>query len=195
MLFSDWNLVLNGEHIRITPIVMDDVENYTKLMLGTTEISGEPILLTNHVKSYVAGEADDELHAIRLKDAQEMIGWITMQHDPKGRPDIGISLAKEYQNLGYGSEAFMLFCNRLHDDYGLTRIYIRIHDSNYQSLAASRKLGAVLDKSVPDEDLRKFFEELYEKFYSDEPKEEYMKGKVPNILYFHIDLPCKIQKR
>ena len=51
----------------------------------------------------------DETHAIRLTDQEDFIGWITLQKNIDGQPDVGISLIADQQNKGYGPEAVMLF--------------------------------------------------------------------------------------
>ena len=178
MLYKDWDVILERKRIRITPIQLEDEPAYGRLllgdlydrtvsMLGKTSTGIEEIL--NHTESA-------ETHAIRLND-ETFIGWITLQKDPDGNPDIGISLIQKYRNQGIGPEAVALFVNRLNELYGIDRVYARITEHNIQSQKAFEKLGAVLDRREPDYRMKKVVDEL--------PGEQ----PIHDLYYYHIDLP------
>jgi len=179
MLYKDWDVILTGERIRITPMRMEDEPAYGRLllgdlydktvgMLGTATTGIEEIL--NHTESA-------ETHAIRLINDDSFIGWITLQKDPEGKPDIGISLVQEHQNQGIGPEAIALFVNRLNSTYRMDRVYVRITEHNIQSQKAFAKLGAVLDKREPDYRMKKIADKL--------PGEQ----PIHELFSYHIDLP------
>ena len=190
MLFKDWDLVLLGEHIRITPMQSDDEEPYARLMFGDMyeryeQICGE--IPPSGIKKILSHEAEDETHALRLLSDERFIGWITLQKDHEGRPDIGISIIPECQNRGLGPEAIVLFANHLYDDWGIEKVYAHISEYNQQSQKAFIKVGAVFDKAEPNYQMKEIAERL--------PDGELKKVSVSNILYYHIDLPTKLQSR
>ncbi len=127
----------------------------------------------------------DETHALRLVGDDALIGWITLQKDMEGRPDIGISLVKEHQNHGIGPEAVTLFANRLHSVYGLDRVHVRISALNPQCQKAFLKIGAVLDKAEPDYRLKKILDAFPEDARPNDPP--------PDMLFFHINLPINFK--
>ena len=131
--------------------------------------------------NYLYCRADDEMHAIRLLNNPALIGWITLQKDYEGRPDLGIKLFPEFQNQGYGPEAVALFANHLHYQHGLPLIYVRIYESNAQSQRAFSKLGAVLDYIAPDPVMA----ELYASIHPDNP----VQANAPLLRFYHLNLP------
>ncbi len=187
MLYQDWEIELTGDQIRITPMRLDDDEAYGRLMLGDSlyesslrHMDGQSPTSMEKILSHKG----DETHAIRLIDQEDFIGWITLQKNIDGQPDIGISLIADQQNKGYGPEAVMLFVNYLHNEYGLERIAVHISEKDLQSQYAFGKLGVEFDKEVPDERF----------IFSDQPLSEQEMDSLPKVLYFHIPLPVeKIQ--
>ena len=192
MLYKDWDIELIGEHIRIMPIKEQDEEQYGKLLLGKLydqmkELNEQPSTGFGNILDHTEKQ---ETHAIRLLEDDAFIGWIALQTNDEDQMDIGISLIPEEQNKGYGPEAVMLFANRLHKDYGLNEIYVRIEENNLQSQSAFAKLGAVLDKKMPDKTVVALREKIIE-LTGKEPEDP-----APQILYFHIPLPIQyIQTR
>ena len=177
-LYNDYDLVLSTPRIRLTPLLPTDTEPYARLMLGdiydlykeTTGTAPSAGLEEPH---------EDELHALRLPDDDAFIGWITLQKDEYGRPDIGVHLVPEQQNRGLGPEAVRLFVNHLHETYGLEKVYLRIHESNIQSQKAMSKLGVVKDGEVPDQRIVTLIEKL----------PDYDWKEPGMIYYYHLDLP------
>lgn len=137
------------------------------------------------IDKVLSHESKDEIHALRLPDDDAFIGWIVLQRDEEERPDIGIHLIPEQQNRGLGPEAIRLFANHLHDEYGLDRVYARVHESNLQSQRAMEKAGAVLDKEAPNPIIVAMQEKLPEEQRSDPGK----------LRYYHIDLPASTDQR
>ena len=178
MLYKDSDCVLISPRIRITPLLPSDTEPYARLMLGNIydlykEVTGEA------PSAGLDEPHDDEIHALRLPDDDAFIGWITLQKDEAGRPDIGIHLVPEQQGKGLGPESIRLFVNHLHTVYGLEKVYLRIHESNLQSQKAAAKLGAAKDGEVPDQRIMVLREKL--------PGYDW---KEPGKLYcYHLDLP------
>ena len=182
LLYKDFGIVLYGLHIRITPMLGSDAESYARLMFGDmydsfTQRLGKPP--ATGLPKILSHEANDETHAIRLTDDPAFIGWITLQRDEDDRPDIGISMIETQRNKGYGPEAIKLFTNHLWHEYGLSMVYFRVHETNVQSQRAMKKVGAILDKTLPD------------------PREVALLERMPvelrtipmNLLYYHLDLP------
>ena len=131
------------------------------------------------IDKVIAHESSDEIHALRLPHDSTFIGWIALQRDEEGRPDIGIHIIPEYQGQGLGPEAIRLLANHLHDEYGLDRVFARVHESNQQSQRAMEKTGAVLDKEVPNPIIVAMQEKLPEEQRSDPGK----------LRYYNLDLP------
>ena len=182
MLYKDWDVIIYGTRIRITPMTMEDEPEFGRLMLGDlydrmVEDLGSVATGINGIINHTEKE---ETHAIRLLDDESFIGWITLQRDPEGRPDIGISLLEKYRNQGIGPDTVRLFANRLYKEYGIERVFIRISELNLQSQRAFAKLGAVLDKREPDYRMKRIVDQL--------PEEQY--EKVNDLLFYHIKLPC-----
>ena len=182
MLYKDFDIVLIGAHIRITPMIPSDEEPYARLMFGSmydgfTERLGHPP--ETGLPKILAHEASDETHAIRPLSSDAFIGWIALQRDEEGRPDIGISLVPQYQNKGCGPEAIRLYSNYLHQAYGLDTVYLRVHETNHQSQRAMEKMGAVLDKTIPDPKEVAILEKLKDK----------LSYPPMNVHYYHLDLP------
>jgi len=177
-LYKDNDLVLTSPRIRITPLHPSDTEPYTRLMFGdiydlyveTTGKAPSSGLEKNH---------GDEIHALRLPDDDAFIGWISLQKDEEGRPDIGIHLIPEQQNKGLGPEAIRLFVNYLNRTHGLKTIYIHVHKTNFQSQKAMSKLGAVKDGEEPDSTMTALIEKL----------PDYDWKKPGMIFCYHLDLP------
>ena len=182
MLYKDFDIVLIGAHIRITPMLPSDEEPYARLIFGPmydgfTERLGHPP--ETGLPKILVHEASDETHAIRPLDSDRFIGWITLQSDEEDRPDIGISLVAQYRNKGYGPEAIKLYANYLHQTYGLDTVYLRVHETNHQSQRAMVKLGAILDKTIPDPKEVAILEKLKDK----------LSYPPMNVHYYHLDLP------
>ena len=187
MIYQDWDLELEGPNIRITPMYEEDGEAYGRLLFGNAYNSfaqqlGEDRLPTG-LKDILAHTSPDETHAIRLKEDDRLIGWITLQKNKNNDPDIGISLSEEQQNKGYGPEAVMLLCNRLHEEYGLKQIYVRISKKNMQSRNAFAKVGAVPDEEILNEQFARLLEE--------NPKHQISEGFIPITCCYHIPLPIR----
>ena len=126
MLYEDWDILLTGTRVRITPIEKRDKEAYGRLMFGKfydhfAEVLNDGAI--TEIEETLEHRADDETHAVRLIGDDQFIGWITLQKDAEGRPDIGISLKPEFQNKGIGPEAVRLFINRLYAVYGIQTVY------------------------------------------------------------------------
>ncbi len=156
MIYQDWDLELTGEHIRINAMTEKDSETYGRLLLGNQlydayqEHCGKGELPTGF-REVLDHTAEDEMHAIRFLSDDKLIGWITLQKNCDGEPDIGISLAESARNKGYGPEAVQLLGNYLHNAYGLRQLTARISAKNLQSQNAFAKIGAVLDRETPFE--------------------------------------------
>ena len=172
MLYKDFDLTIESPRIRITPLTPSDTESYARLLYGDLydtyiKLMGKAPEVDLNEDSCAdvdlntnAHTPQDEIHALRLHDDDAFIGWITLQQDDKGRPDIGVSLIPSQQNKGFGPDAVRLFVNRLHEDYGLEKVYLRIKEGNLQSQRAAEKLGAVKFDSVPDPTIMALLEEL-----------------------------------
>ena len=184
LLYQDWDVQLTGRRIRITPMEKRDDEAYGRLMFGkqyerfAEALKGQSI---TGIEKILEHKTVDETHAIRMIGDDQFIGWITLQKDMDGRPDIGISLKSDFQNNGIGPEAVRLFVNRLYSDYGIQTIYVRITEKNLQSQRAFAKLGAILDKTEPIYDLTSFVKDL--------PADNPVKQNVPILRFYHINLP------
>ena len=130
-LFTDWDVDLIGKRITITPMQVADRDAYGSTLLGHlyqmmkdrgVEPDTEFDDILSHKTAYITS-------AIRLSENNVFIGYITLQRDEANRPDLGMSLLEPYRGHGYGPEAITLYCNHLHDAYGLSRIYVRVSDS------------------------------------------------------------------
>ena len=187
MLFKDWDVTLTGKRVRITPMRMEDEPAYGKMLLGPVYEQSIEVLgnADTGIEKIIDHTEQDETHALRLVDDDALIGWITLQRDMEGRPDIGISLVKEHQNHGIGPEAVTLFANRLHSVYGLDRVHVRISALNPQCQKAFLKIGAVLDKAEPDYRLKKILDAFPEDARPNDPP--------PDMLFFHINLPINFK--
>ena len=178
MLYKDFDLTLASDRIRITPLLSSDTEPYTRLMFG--EIYDLYAAATGKAPSSgLEKENSDEIHALRLPDNDTFIGWVTLQRDEEGRPDIGVHLVPERQNQGLGPEAVRLFVNHLHKTYGLEKVFLQIHESNLQSQKAMGKLGVVKDGEAPDPVMTTLRIQL----------SDYDWKKPGLVYYYHLDLP------
>ncbi len=185
MLYKDWDIELTGRRIRITPMRITDEVPYSHLLLGDLydimiETQGK---VTTGIEDILNHTEDAETHAIRTADNDSFIGWICLQKDGEGRPDIGISLIEDYRNQGIGPEAISLYSYYLYSVYKIDRVYARISELNTQSIRAFTKLGAILDKKETDYRMKKIVDEL--------PEEMRDNKYIHDILYFHIDLPIR----
>lgn len=180
-LYKDFDLTLTSDRIRITPLRPSDMEPYTRLMFG--DIYDLYVEATGKAPSSgLEKEHGDEIHALRLPDDEAFIGWISLQRDDEGRPDIGIHLIPEQQNKGLGPEAIQLFVNYLNKAHGLKTVYIHVHETNFQSQKAVGKLGAVKDGEAPDSTMTGLREQL--------PGYDW---KEPGMIYcYHLDLPVEV---
>ena len=183
MLYQDWDITLIGSKLRITPFTADDAEPYGRLMFGEryerfAALAGKEAFSLTGIEAILAHTANDEHHALRPPDGDTFIGWITLQKDEEGRPDIGISLIPPYQNRGFGLEAIRLFANRLHSVYGLEKVYVRISEGNPQSQKAFAKVGAVLNNLAPNSAFVELAEKLPDGVID-----------IPNLGYYYIPLP------
>ncbi len=181
MLYQDWDIELSGERIRITPMQRQDDEAYVRLMFGDlydtflkSERSAE-----NEIRDILNHTESEETHALRPIGSDAFIGWIALQRDHERCPDIGIHIQPEYQNKGLGPEAVTLFANRLRECYDLSRVYVRIFESNLQSQRAFSKLGAILDYTEPHPGIAELYRQVPGCTQED----------VPLVHYYHIDLP------
>lgn len=186
MLFKDWDDIIVGKRIRITPLQETDKENYERLLFGSLYDEYQKSschAMSSGFMNILEHTAEDETHAIRFLTDDKFIGWIALQHNNEGQPDIGISLIPEVQNKGYGPEAVMLFANNLYQKYALKQISVRIEGNNKQSQNAFAKVGAAFDKEVIDHQ----YSLLSSKNISDDD------GTEPQyfIRCYHIPLPIK----
>ncbi len=157
MIFQDRDLELKGENILINAFTDKDRESYSRILLGPlydslTQLTGEEKSSSGFM-AVICRTAENETHAIRLLPDHRIIGWITLQKNKSGEPDIGISLLPEQQNKGYGPEAIRLYGNYLHEKYGLMQLIARTSSVNFQCRHALVKTGAILEKEIPDERL------------------------------------------
>ena len=188
MLYQDWDLELTGKRIRITPMRAEDAEAYGRLMFGRmydqfAEACGGPP--PTGLEDILAHTASDETHALRLPDDDAFIGWITLQKDLEAKPDIGISLVPEQRNRGLGTEAIVLFVNRLYAEYGIPCVYARVSVLNPQSRKAFEKVGAVADRVDEDCRMKPIREQM--------PEEKEQEISMPKMIYYHIDLPASVK--
>ena len=152
MLYQDWDLELFGRNIRITSLTKADEDVYGRLMLGNLydELLAMGGKLPARLRETLGHTSEDEVHAIRPLLDERMIGWIALQKNCEGQPDIGISLVEDQQNQGRGPEAVRLFCNHLFETYGLRSVFVRISAKNLQSQYAFAKVGAVYVREEMD---------------------------------------------
>lgn len=186
MLFRDWDDIIVGKRIRITPLQETDKEDYERLLFGSIYDEYQKYSCRSMSSGFVdilEHTAKDETHAIRFLTGDKVIGWIALQHNDEGQPDIGISLTSEEQNKGYGPEAVMLFANNLYHKYALKQISVRIEGNNKQSQNAFAKVGAILDKEKIDRRYSLLSNKHESTNNITEP--QYM------IRYYHIPLPIK----
>lgn len=157
MLYEDWDVLLEGDSIRLTPFSQEDSDRFFLLQQETKASDlNETEMLFKSILNYTE---KNETHAIRLKDGPEMIGWINLQRGTEEEPGVGIKLFREYRNHGYGSEAVKLLLNEVHRKYRITRARVCINRSNHQSQRCFAKLGAVCTEGVPtDEELSDYKE-------------------------------------
>jgi len=165
------NVLITTPRLTITELRPDDEIPHTRLMLGD-----------EFYESFLreTGKAPDlprteEMYAIRLQNSY--IGWVVLQRDEQGRPDVGIKVMNTYHGRGYGPEALKAFCNWIHEKRGIERAFARIEEGNVQSQKAFAKIGAVLDDRKPDYRFVKMAQKL--------PGET----NIPELLYYRIDLP------
>ena len=85
---------------------------------------------------------------IFIKDSGEFVGKVCMQHIDRELPELGIDIAKVFQNHGYGPEAIIAFCNWYSATYGLRVVKVRISEENAHSMHIFEKLGAEYDKAT-----------------------------------------------
>ena len=186
MLYQEWDILLSSPIIRITPFDAADDEAFGRIICGEMYERFLELARKNHfsltgIEAILNHTESDEHHALRLPDNDAFIGWIGLLRDEEGRPDIEISIAPAFQNRGIGPEAVKLFANHLHEMYGLERIYAHIPVLNQQCQRAFAKVGAVLDKTVPDF----LFKALADKLPAGDPE----KANIPDVYCYHIDLP------
>lgn len=184
MLYQDWDVELRGSRVRITPMRSEDDPAYGRLLIGDSYDRFTDVLepeTVSGIRSILNHTEDAETHALRLLDDDAFIGWIVLQKDPEGRPDIGISLVEEYRNKGLGPEAVALFANRLYSEYGIDRIFMRISGNNLQSQKAFFRMGAVLDKREPDYRMTGILDAF--------PEGMKPETVVSELLFVHLDLP------
>ena len=146
MLLDHWDLELTGDRIRLTPFTEADQEPYGILALGeeTYRDFVESAAALGKPTAVLKKRDGDEVHIIRPLDRDAFLGWVVLQKDEEGKPDIGIHLVPEIRYQGYGPEAVRLYLNWLYKTEGTGRVYARISADNVPSQRAFEKLGAVL---------------------------------------------------
>ncbi len=181
MLYKDFDIIIHGPRITIGPLEEADNEAYSKALYGdlydTYRKNFPNIKIEPKIRKTLDHTADDETHAVRI--GTRFIGWITLQHGPEDRPDVGITLIASERGKGYGPEAIRIFGNRLHEAYGLKRIYARVDVENTRSRRCFEKLGAVLDGEGQDPGLVKLRTELWPD--GSRP--------APQMCFYHLELP------
>ena len=182
MIYQDWDLELTGQHISITPLTEKDDEAYGRVLMGDLydsflELGQKP---STGLKTILDRTAKDETHAIRPLGSDLFWGWISLQKNSEGAPDVGISLVADQQNKGYGPEAVQLFGNYLHGKYGLEQLSVRTSAKNIQCQNAFSKVGAVFDKEVVDQRYASLME-------SHPDLASY--GEMIKTRYYHVPLP------
>ena len=170
-------MMITTPHLTITDLRPEDEAPHTRLMLGDDFY--ERFLRETGKAPNLSHTAEEEMYAIRLNDSY--IGWVVLQKDEQGRLDVGIKLMKEYHGREYGPEALRAFCNWVYEKYGVGCLYARIEESNVQSQKAFAKIGAVLDERKLDYRFLKVAKELAR--------------EIPELLYYHIDLPIDNRKK
>ncbi len=140
---------LEGEHVYISPMNIDDAEIFTKWLNdpkitqfltihnSLVSISGE--------KDYVENFCKEEFHmSIIKKENDELIGNIGLDAiDYKnGTAELGIFIGDE-ENLskGYGSEAIKLLTDYAFKELRLHSIMLRTYDINERAQKAYQKCG------------------------------------------------------
>ena len=186
-LFASRGTELKGERLSITPMRPSDSELFGRLVMGPLYdtykrvVGHEP---DSGIDKILSHEAEDITHAIRINGYDDFAGWITLQHNEDGQPDIGISLLPEHRGHGYGPEAVKLYCNWLNQKYGLSRIYVRISDDNEYSMKAFSKLGAIRYDTRENVCFKMLMDKLPEKF--NEINDSHPVG------YYFLNLPIDI---
>ncbi len=185
MLFDHWDLVLTGERIRLTPFTEADQEPYGILALGeeTYRDFVESAAALGKPTAVLKKRDGDEVHIIRSLDSDAFQGWVVLQKDEEGKPDIGIHLVPEIRYQGYGPEAVRLYLNWLYKTEGTGRVYARISADNVPSQRAFAKLGAVLIRTGPYEEHLSLLKELHGEDAEDLHPVMFR--------YYYIDLPVE----
>ncbi|MDD5911735.1 MAG: GNAT family N-acetyltransferase [Bacteroidales bacterium] len=85
---------------------------------------------------------------IFLKDSQEFVGKICMQHTDAPEPELGIDIMRSMQNRGYGPEAIVVFCRYYFELRKIDQVKVRISKDNKHSIHIFEKLGAQFVRST-----------------------------------------------
>ena len=181
MYYSDWDIVLEGESIRLTSFTKNDCKTYYAMQNQMEP--GDPEIARKYCEGILDHTDGNEYHVIRLKDHPKMIGWIALQKDDRGEPDIGIALLPAYQDHGYGPEAIKLLLNRLYHEYGTDQAFAWIRKNNIQCRKAFKKAGAVFLESSPTEEELSFLSAMYQ----DNPE------KMEDLILHHYSIPLPIE--
>lgn len=140
---------LEGEHVYISPMNLDDAEIYTKWLNNpniTQYLSVHNSLVTiSGERSYLENFCQKEWHlCIVKKENDELIGNIGLDKvDYKnGSAELGIFIGDE-ENLGkgYGSEAIKLLLNYAFNELRLHNIGLTMYDINERAQKAYTKCG------------------------------------------------------
>ena len=140
---------LEGEHVYISPMNIEDAEIFTKWLNDPNitqflTIHNSLVSLSGE-KDYVENFCKEEFHmSIIKKENDEIIGNISLGRlDYKnGTAELGIFIGEE-DNLskGYGSEAIKLLTTFGFDELRLHTIYLTVLENNIRAQKAYTKCG------------------------------------------------------
>ena len=140
---------LEGEHVYISPMNVEDAEIYTK-WLNNAEITQYLSIHNGLVsipgeRTYIEEFCKQEFNmCIVKKENDELIGNIGLSElDYKdGTAELGIFIGeKENLGKGYGSEAIKLLTKYAFEELRLHSIYLRTYDINERAIRAYEKCG------------------------------------------------------
>ena len=142
---------LEGEHVYLSPINVEDTEKYVKWLnnydiVKYLNIYNSMVSLEGE-REFLSKEANKEfMFAIIKKDNDELLGNVGLDSISykNGSATLGIFMGEE-ANLGkgYGSEAIKLVIHYAFNDLRLHSINLKVFDDNLRAQKAYQKCGFV----------------------------------------------------
>ena len=155
---------LTGRKVTLRKITKEDYENYIDIedvmesrLLMNNGIPFPPTD-TDHEKflSQISSEKDDYMFGIELKDEKRFIGTIAVYlvDWKNGSCNVGISIAPDYQEKGYGTDAMRALLDFIFNYMNVNKVKLQVFGYNKRAICSYEKCGFLLEGTLKEEIFR-----------------------------------------